>query len=100
MSSRLEAVTRGSSWRTAPAAALRGLANSGSPWSARRVVSRSEAPFDLYTPPRPPNGRPLILGPPPQPNAPAPRQPDGPPVPRLQLAEVEGVGQRQQRLAV
>src|SRR3990172_8273956 len=63
MSSRLEAVTRGSSWRTAPAAALRGLANSGSPLLARRLVCRSHGPLHNYTPPPTP--------PPPPPPPPA-----------------------------
>ena len=46
------AVTRGSFWRSEPAAALRGLANSGLPASAIDSLSRSKASPGRNTSPR------------------------------------------------
>src|SRR3972149_4303020 len=54
MSSRREAVIRGSSCRTEPAAALRGLANSGSPPAAPALFRPPESPpRHVHVPPPP-----------------------------------------------
>jgi hypothetical protein len=47
-----EAVTRGSFWRSEPAAALRGLANTGLPASVIDSLSRSKASLGRNTSPR------------------------------------------------
>ncbi len=47
-----DAVTRGSFWRSDPAAALRGLANIGLPASAIEALSRSKASTGRNTSPR------------------------------------------------
>ena len=46
------AVTRGSFWRSDPAAELRGLANIGLPASTREALSLSKASMDKKTSPR------------------------------------------------
>ena len=52
MSSGLEAVTAGSSWRKLPAAALRGLANGFLPCCSCRLLSCSNPDFGINTSPR------------------------------------------------
>ena len=46
------AATDESSWRMEPAATLRGLANSGSPWAARSSFKRAKRSLGMYTSPR------------------------------------------------